>query len=280
MDLRELGYFVAVFEERSVTAAARRCFVSQPSVSAAIASLEEELETRLFVRHRKGVSPTPSGQKLYPVARRLADETRALRSLFRRESGQRRVTVGLMRSLDMERTLAFLAPLTSDPDLQLRLVAADAPCDARVISKSLRAKNETFIPLWDERYVVALPPAHPLALGKTLRSADLAKVKLVERCHCEYGRRLTGSVRRLEVVARAESEEWALALVAAGIGVALVPEGIVRKEHHVVTRALSDVRVGRQVGLAYRAGRPRSADIQRLIGDQRRGAKAGGISAA
>ena len=48
MELRELGYFLAVYEERSVSAAARRSYVSQPSVSEALANLEHELATRLF----------------------------------------------------------------------------------------------------------------------------------------------------------------------------------------------------------------------------------------
>jgi len=58
MELRELGYFIAVYEEHSVTRAARRCFISQPSVSAALAGLEHELGAALFVRHRKGATPT------------------------------------------------------------------------------------------------------------------------------------------------------------------------------------------------------------------------------
>jgi len=60
-DLRALGYFVAAFEERSITAAARRCFVAQPSISMAIKGLEEALETAraicanapLSIRHVK-----------------------------------------------------------------------------------------------------------------------------------------------------------------------------------------------------------------------------------
>jgi hypothetical protein len=53
MDIRELRYFNAVFRERNLTAAARRCFISQPSISAAIANLEAELGTTLFIRHKK-----------------------------------------------------------------------------------------------------------------------------------------------------------------------------------------------------------------------------------
>ena len=64
MDIRALRYFVAVFEERNLTAAARRCFISQPSVSAAVQSLEQDLETKLFIRHKKGMSPTAAASSI------------------------------------------------------------------------------------------------------------------------------------------------------------------------------------------------------------------------
>ena len=62
MDIRELRYFSAVFRERNLTAAARRCFISQPSISAAITNLEAELGTTLFIRHKKGVAPTQAAE--------------------------------------------------------------------------------------------------------------------------------------------------------------------------------------------------------------------------
>src|SRR5262245_22218680 len=124
MDIRELRYFMAAFEERSVTAAARRSFVSQPSVSAAIASLEAELDAVLFVRHKRGVSPTAAGERLYPVARRIAEEAQAARALFRQPDRRRELTLGLMRAVDIQRTLELVAPLTRDPELHVRLVEA------------------------------------------------------------------------------------------------------------------------------------------------------------
>ena len=104
MDLRELGYFVAVFEEGSVSAAARRSFISQPSVSAALAALEAELGATLFVRHRQGVTPTAAAARLYPTARRLIAEAQALRASFRAPAPARTpLALGLMRSLDAAR---------------------------------------------------------------------------------------------------------------------------------------------------------------------------------
>jgi DNA-binding transcriptional LysR family regulator len=265
MDIRELRYFMAAFEERSVTAAARRSFVSQPSVSAAIASLEAELDAVLFVRHKKGVSPTAAGERLYPLARRIAEEAQAARALFRQPTRRRELTLGLMRALDIQRTLELIAPLTRDPELHLRLVEADQPCDARVVSKVMLARREEFVPLWRERYVVALPPRHPLAARDQLRGADLAGARLIARCHCEYGERVARASLHFDVVAIAPSEEWAIALVAAGVGIALVPEGSLRRSDEVVVRPIAGADVTRQVGLAYGARGGPSAEVQRLL---------------
>lgn len=256
MELRELGYFVAVYEEKSVTAAAKRCFVSQPSVSAALAQLEHELGAQLFVRHRKGARPTAAAEQLYPVARRLRDETDALRATFRKPAPRRTLTVGLAATLDIPRTMAVLAESTADANLDVRLVGADDACEVRIVERSQVRKGEAFRKLWSERFVAALPAAHPLALKPRLRPSDLVGQRFVHRCHCEMASRVRASQQKLVVAAVAASEEWAVALVAAGIGIALLPEGVVRPSAHVVLRAIDGVHVLREVGIAYGAEAP------------------------
>ena len=201
MDIRELRYFAAVYRERNLTAAARACFVSQPSISTAITHLEAELGTTLFIRHKKGVAPTASAEQFHALARRIIDEADAARSLFRKPNTKTTVTLGLMRTLDIPRTIALLKPLTARTDIALRLVGSDERADARIISKSMLRADEHFVALWSERYVAALPPSHPLTLKEKLRTADLAGVPLIDRCHCEqsefFGRRHTeGRPRR------------------------------------------------------------------------------------
>ncbi len=263
MDIRALRYFVAVFEERNLTAAARRCFISQPSVSAAVQSLEQDLETKLFIRHKKGMSPTAAAEQLYPAARRMIGEADGLRALFRQPAPRRTLTLGLMKSLDIARTMELIRPVTGIADLHLRLVDADEDCDARFISKVMLLKGEAFLPLWTERYVVALPAAHPLASKAKLRAADLAGAGLVARCHCEHSELFTRAGAPLVTAAIAQTEEWALALVAAGVGIAFLPEGVARDASGVVTREIADVDLAREVGLAY-AGAP-SIDLEGLI---------------
>src|SRR5258708_27524264 len=152
MDIRELRYFSAVFRERNLTAADRRCFISQPSISAAITNLEAELGTTLFIRHKKGVAPTVSAEQFHSVACRIINEADAARNLFRKPSTRAALTLGLMRTLDMPRTIALLKALTSNSDIALRLVDINETADARIISKNIIDANEHFVPLWVEHY--------------------------------------------------------------------------------------------------------------------------------
>lgn len=265
MDIRELRYFAAVYRERNLTAAARACFVSQPSISTAITHLEAELGTTLFIRHKKGVAPTASAEQFHALARRIIDDADAARSLFRKPNTKTTVTLGLMRTLDIPRTIALLKPLTARTDIALRLVGSDERADARIISKSMLRADEHFVALWSERYVAALPPSHPLTLKEKLRTADLAGVPLIDRCHCEQSEFFGRSSQRRQTAAIAQSEDWAMALVAAGVGIAIVPEGVARGNPDVTVREI-EVRVKREVGLAYRASVPLADALKDFVG--------------
>src|SRR5882757_3049304 len=275
MDIRELRYFAAVFRERNLTAAARRCFVSQPSISTAITNLEAELGTTLFIRHKKGVAPTAAAEAFHAYARRIIDDADAARNLFRKPSTKHALTLGLMRTLDIPRTIALLKPLTDNSDIALRLVGIKQPADARIIAKNIIKADEHFIPLWIERYVAALPPSHPLTLKERLRTTDLAGAAMVDRCHCEQSEFFKRSASSRRPAAIAESEDWAMALVAAGVGIAIVPEGVARAHPDVVVREI-DVEVKRQVGLAYSAVRPPSETLQNFIAKLQRQRPAAG----
>jgi DNA-binding transcriptional LysR family regulator len=264
MDIRELRYFNAVFRERNLTAAARRCFISQPSISAAITNLEAELGTALFLRHKKGVAPTEAAERFHSIACRIIDEADAARNMFRKPPERAKLTLGLMRTLDMPRTIALLKPLTGNSDVALRLVGANETADARIISRNILDAGEHFVPLWVERYVAALPPSHPLTLKGRLRTSDFAGVPMIDRCHCEQGELFGRTASPREPVAVAESEDWAIALVAAGVGVAIVPEGVARANPDVAVRDI-EIKVKRQVGLAYRAAKPPSDVLKDFI---------------
>ena len=82
MDVRHLKAFLATVETGSVTAAAQRIHVTQPTLSATLQQLEERLGRALFERLPRGVRPTQEGLRLYPQARRLVAEWEAMAAQF------------------------------------------------------------------------------------------------------------------------------------------------------------------------------------------------------
>jgi DNA-binding transcriptional LysR family regulator len=87
---------------------------------------------------------------------------------------------------------------------------------------------------------------------------------MIDRCHCEQGELFGRTASPRKPVAVAESEDWAMALVAAGVGVAIVPEGVARANPDVAVRDI-EIKVKRQVGLAYRAAKPPSDVLKDFI---------------
>jgi DNA-binding transcriptional LysR family regulator len=80
MELRQLGYFVAVAEERNFTRAAQRIPIAQPAISQQIRRLESELGEELFVRDRRGIRLTAAGDALLPHARAMLAEAEHARA--------------------------------------------------------------------------------------------------------------------------------------------------------------------------------------------------------
>jgi DNA-binding transcriptional LysR family regulator len=270
MDNRQLRYFAAVYEEGSISAASKRLFVAQPSVSAAIAQLENQIGARLFARHRQGVTPTPEAKEFYAQAVKLLGEIKALTNMFHEPAQPVSLNLAIMPAMNAGRIASFLKLLMQRVErLTLRLVTLEEPAEARIVSNRLLRKGDRFVPLWNEKYVLALPQGHPLTLKTKIALADLNGIKMIERCHCEWHDEVSSALARHKVapdiVARAQNEEWALAMAAAGVGVALVPVGSIRDAEEVVIRPIDRLSLVRRVGLAYDPSAPASSALRAAI---------------
>ena len=112
MELRSLKYFQSVNEQGSIIAAARACFVSQPSITTAIKQLESDLDIILFIRHARGVLPTDAADKLYPKAKEMADNAKSISNLFSASPKPVLLRLGIMRSLGAQRISYLLKKIT------------------------------------------------------------------------------------------------------------------------------------------------------------------------
>lgn len=257
MNERPLRYFMAAYETGSVSAAARRCHVAQPSISMALNNLEEQLGVSLFERHSRGVRPTHEGERFYPLAARMLADREAVVRAFRKTSTPQPLRLGLMRSLGATRMSGWLKTLLQhQPDLALTLVNPEEACDARIITENLAAPHDHFEPIWRDHYLLALPVGHPLSLHDSLCLPDLHDQPFIRRDHCpataDLLQRLLENGQDVQVRANLRTIEYTLGLVAAGVGLALVPDWPEIRQHpDLRVRPLQDWSAQVQIGLTY-----------------------------
>ncbi len=246
MELRHLRYFVAVAEELHFRRAAERLHVSQPPLSQQIRALERELGVELFSRNRRRVELTAPGRALLGRAREILaavdDAVETTRRVARGEAGE--LAVGFVGSAmygalpDVLREFRAMRPGVG---LRLRELptgaALDALAEGRIDVGVVRpAQVDAGIALdvvAREAVVVALPEAHRLAGRRRLALRDLAGEDFVL-----LARREAPGLRAAIDALGAEPHEvqevaevrTVLGLVAAGVGVSLVPEAVAGAE--------------------------------------------------
>lgn len=256
MNLRALSYFIAVVDKGSISGAAKHCYIAQPSISSAVAQLETELSTQLFHRHGKGVSPTDSGLRLYPLAKKLLNESEAISQMFNQPVDRPAFKLGLIRSLGVQRMSQLLKDFTTAcPNLELTLVEPNEEANARIITSTELTSQEAFHPIWHDKYQLAIPQSMPLSLKSAIHLADLDGQAFIYRTPCEAQQQLQQLMDlegvQVQIRARIQTIEYALGLVSAGLGIALVPAlPLLNKTEGITLRPLVDIELKRTVGLA------------------------------
>ncbi|ATY11797.1 LysR family transcriptional regulator [Amycolatopsis sp. AA4] len=259
MELRHLRYFVAVAEEGGFSAAAGTLHVVQPTLSMQIRDLEHELGGPLFDRTGRRPRLTPAGEAFLGEARQvLAQAERArdtARSALRGETGSVRIGVagavvfggllaGLIRDFHEARPLVRIELREAGPRVQ-RTAILDGELDVGFSALPAPADEPRLasVPASSVSFLVALPAGHRLARRRTLTVEQLAGEELVEYLTGDGDLAPPGSPGRGEDPARfrADSTLSVLALVAAKVGLAVVPAGVDRAAvPEVVYRPLAE----------------------------------------
>jgi DNA-binding transcriptional LysR family regulator len=257
VDLRALEYFVAIYENGSLSAASKKKFIAQPSISASLKQLEQSLSTSLFVRHARGVQATHAGEQLYPLAKQLLEQAGGIRDIFSIDTTKTPFRLGLIKGLGVARMSDLLGRFTRSVDsLELTLVSQDEPCQARIISRDLQLNNEQFVPMWQEQYQLAMPLDHKLSLIDNINIMDLQDVAFVQRSPCEgwtyLKKALNNANIRVDTRAKIQTIEYALGLVKAGLGCAFIPVSeVIVKDKYIHFKPIKDLSISREIGLGY-----------------------------
>lgn len=247
-DFRQLRYFVAVAEELSFTRAAIRLHLSQPPLSQQIQALERDLGVRLLERNKRNVALTEPGRVFLEEARQIlakAEEARShVLAAAAGYSGQLRLayTVSVSFHPALPQALLRYGQIAPNVRIQLNEMYSEPQFAALLAgqidvgfvrdepqhTKDARSLRLTVIDR--EPLLLALPSGHPLAARKSLRLAEVADDAFISQPR-ELAATLYDRLVKLAAKAgfkpridqHAQQINGLLALVAAGLGLALVP---------------------------------------------------------
>lgn len=271
MDLKHLKYFTHVYEQHSFSAAAKVCFIAQPSISAAVAQLEQEINQTLFVRHARGITPTEHGDKLYPLAKQILGQADAIKSLFKNSGTKQTFLLGVTKGLGVKRMSALLQDfISSQPTMELTLVPQHDECDARIIIKEELNDGEQYVSIWQENYLLAVPLNHPLSLKESIELVDFDQLAFIQRTPCSAWQMLTDTLTlsgiQIDIRAKIQTIDYALGLVRAGLGCALVPaHPEVIEQTDIAFRPITSMQLTREIVLAYQENFKTLEKLKRLI---------------
>lgn len=289
MNLRDLQYIIAVADTRHFGNAAKKCFVSQPTLSGQIKKLEDELGISIFERTNRSVEVTPVGEAILQHARNMVEQSEAIRQLAiaHRDPLAGPLRIGIIPTLSSYLLPLILMPLKQQhPRLSLvlseemtdvlvkRLINYEL--DAVILATAVEEPELVSSALFDEPFWVAYSADHPFYLKQKITKKDLQKENLLllseGNCLAEQIMGLINIDRDQSgndlVGLRASSLETLIQFVAAGFGITLVPALALRGPWStgigVAVQALSMAGASRRVMLVSRASFPRKAALDVL----------------
>lgn len=255
MELAELEIFRTVVAEGGVTRAAERLNRVQSNVTTRIKQLEESIGVPLFVRDRKRLVLTASGEALLDYAERILDLVQEAREVVSPQNPRGRLRIGSMESAAASRLPAPLAEFHQRwPEVRLELSTGPTDVliagvragklDAALVAGPIEDGALSATPLYKEELLLVTPRSH-----RRVRSPEdvMLDTLIVFEQGCAYRRHAEGwfagqgkggvPVRTLELA----SYHAILACVAAGAGVAVVPRSVIAMQmepHGFATHSL------------------------------------------
>lgn len=275
MNLRSLSYFVAVAEELNISRAAEKLNMSQPPLSTQIKNLEYDLNTTLFVRGKRQLMLTESGQLLYRRAKEiinLADKAEEeILALTKGLSGT--ITIGLTEGMSPDIVAEWISGFMKEhskvrfrildgnsDDLTEKLLSGivslaviTAPCNQSLLNS---------FAVGTEKMSVLMPSSHPLASlsGDTLDITDIADEPLIvpsRKADIDTIYKWFRSTKKEpNIVCEMDSYLDAAALSGRGIGISIFPKTSYVPGSSLVTKELTGKNKSVEYLFVWRKGHP------------------------
>jgi len=258
--------------------------VSQPAISANIAKLEAELDVKLLERRHSQVVPTPAGARLLEMGKTILQTCNAAKSEIKAIAHRRPLRIAVMPPLSSGAVSNLLhAFQQANPNIPMEVTDGhcDGWCNCDQLFRPLDEGNrDAVLSIMNDRlaskfasralfkipYMLAVPANHRFALRQAVTAGDLASERLILPERCVYMQDMTNALAslgvRTHVVYRTDYDDRALALVAAGFGLALVPGHF--DIPGVKQLPVPDLAVTRTIGLVWQRERE-NGDVKEFL---------------
>ncbi len=297
MEFRQFRYILAVAQEGSISRAAQKLYISQPSLSQSIAGIEKKIGAPLFDRSITPLHPTPLGELYLDTARRILalDEEFQQRAddMLHRSAGHIIIGSSPFRSTYLlaqflpafkQQYPSITIELLENTTRQLEKLALAGQTDVILSLQPIDTSHFMTENLFAEDLLLALPPAHPLSQhyslphtpAAVLPQLPLAALKDTPFITMHPEQKLHSQLHALchaagftpQSVLETRSLETALSLSGAGLGAALLPAPLVKGFHPQKSPcyAAIDAQPTRQVVIAWRRNRYLSHAARTFIG--------------
>ncbi|WP_026607512.1 LysR family transcriptional regulator [Methylocapsa acidiphila] len=265
MELYQIRHFVAIIETGSFTKGAQRAAVSQPAISASIARLEAELDVKLLDRRRAPVVPTAAGAHLLETGKAILNACNKVKADLKAIRTPRLLRIGILQSLSSRHVSGLLSGFRrANPHVAIEVFDGSSEQLSAFLEEQqldsiltiLNGAPSTFasLVLFKEPYVLAVPEEHKLAHRKSVSLADLHDEPFILRTRCDFYHDSTKALAargiKVRVIYQTDQDDRALALVAAGLGLAFVPAHFGAPLVRQVP--VDDLGLVREVGLLWR----------------------------
>ena len=292
MNLKQLEAFVQVAEGGSFSKAAKKLYLTQPTISAHVAALEKELNVRLFVRNTKEVSLSEDGKDLYKYARQMVDLEKKIDERFgtREEGGKHCITIAAS-TIPAQYLLPKVLMRFNEkyPEEQLKIMETDSAkvvtqivehmADVGFTGTVLEKKHCKYMPFYKDELVIITPNTEKYQKLKDHMTDDISwlleeHVILREegsgtRKEAEKQLKQAGvDLSDLDIIASIENQETIKKSVRQGMGISILSKLATADEAeagYVLAFPIPKADKGRDINLVYNKNYQFSRSAERFI---------------
>lgn len=289
MNLKQLEAFVQVSESGSFSKAAKELFLTQPTISAHISSLEKELNVRLFIRNTKEVSLSDDGKDLYRYAKQITDLEKAIEERFYMDSDDGKHFITIAASTIPAQYLlpkVLMCYRERYPKEQIKIMETDSSevvtqvvdhmVDVGFTGTVLEKKHCKYIPFYKDELAVITPDTPEYRILKEQNRDDIDWIKrkpliLREegsgtRKEAEKQLKNAGiSMEDLDIVASIANQETIKKSVKQGMGITVLSRLAAEDEDGLLVFPIPGADEGRDINLVYNKNYQMTRSADRFI---------------